>query len=116
MLGSTANQLLLKFEIDREYYGLMLEELTRIIELEHVLQLPKTPPGIYGVANYKGKIITIANIAYIIKKTAPSNLCLGLLNGSYSHIGLMINDKIETLMVSKIKINPLSESTINSPG
>ncbi len=111
------NQILLQFELDKEQYGLVLNTLSQIILLENILKLPKCPDCIYGVGNHKGTIITIVNIPLILKKSMPEKQYVALLSEKYSHIGLIISEKLKTDIISQIDLNQLklcSENVINT--
>lgn len=112
-MSSISNLILLKFGLGNEYYGLLLNTLSQVILLDNILPLPKCPECIYGVGNHKGTIITVVNTCYIFNKPLPEKIYIALLSEKYSHIGLIISEKITIKMISNININDIQISSIN---
>lgn len=112
-MSSISDLLLLKFELGNEYYGLLLNTLSQVILLDNILTLPKCPECIYGVGSYKGTIITIVNTCYIFNKPLPEKIYIALLSEKYSHIGLVISEKITIKMISNININDMQISSVD---
>ena len=114
-MSVTSEQLLLKCEFEEEYFAFFLDDLSQIILIESAFHLTKAPDCIYGIANYKGKILTVINMPHIVKKQISKDFFIGVLAKNLTHIGLILGTKIETLMVSFTQIKPLSEERANLP-
>jgi purine-binding chemotaxis protein CheW len=114
MAIAIGNKILLHFELGNESYGLVLNDLSQIIILDNILKLPKCPPCIYGVGNYKGVIVTVVDTPYIFNKLKPEKFYIGLLNGKYSHIGLIISDKINTIAIGSIDTGDFQYNSDNN--
>lgn len=110
-----SEQLLLKCEFEGEHFALLLDDLSQIIMINPAFHLPKAPECIYGIANHKGKILTIVNIPYLVKKEIAQEFFVGVLARNLTHLGLILGNKIETVMVSFTQIKPLSDERISLP-
>lgn len=111
-----SNNILFKFELEKESYAFFSNDLEETIVLENILKLPKTPLCIYGIANHRGKIITLINLPFILNKEVPKVFYVSILQKSMSHIGVIINRDIEILMIDTVQIRPVSEERMNLVG
>ena len=52
----------LTFFIDKEQYGIHISKIKEIIAPMHITHIPKTPPFVKGVINFRGVIIAVVDI------------------------------------------------------
>jgi len=111
-----SNNILIKFEFENENYAFFSNDLEETVVLENITKLPKTPLCIYGIANHRGKIITLVNLPFIFNKAVPKVFYVSILQKSLSHIGVIINRDIEILMIDTLQIRPVSKERMDLAG
>lgn len=60
-LDAQANKFLL-FNIAEEVFGISIEHVTEIIELQNITQVPDMPAYVKGVINLRGKVIPVMDL------------------------------------------------------
>lgn len=115
-MDNYSNNILFKFDLENECYAFFSYDLEETVIIENILKLPKTPNCIYGIANHRGKIITLINLPFILNKKIPQEFYIAILQKNMSHIGIIISRNIEILMIDTVQIKPISEERMNLAG
>lgn len=58
---------IIAFKLGDEIFGLDISDIERITQLEPITIVPRAPDFIYGIMNLGGSIITLVNLAKILK-------------------------------------------------
>jgi len=61
----------LEFSLDKERYGIDIENVTEVIRCPRIFNIPCTPDHIVGVINLRGEILTIIDVRKLLGLTAP---------------------------------------------
>ncbi|MBN2381640.1 chemotaxis protein CheW [bacterium] len=105
---------ILLFSSSDEEYGLQIEGLKIILEVEHICRVPKAPEYILGVINHRGRIITIIDLALLMglqKTNLDSNSRIIVLDSDLVEVGLMVSHVYDFYSVSMEQLKELPAQT-----
>lgn len=60
---SVDNQHLLLFSLKQELFGISVENVIRVINLEKIIKIPKAPTFVVGAINLEGQVIPVVDLA-----------------------------------------------------
>lgn len=61
----------LLFSASGDKFGIFIEDLRIILEIQHIFTVPKAPSFIWGVVNHRGRIITVIDLSLLIGLNKP---------------------------------------------
>ena len=74
--AETKHQNLLRFSLDRDWYGVNAGHVAEVIRCPRIFNIPHSPDHVVGVVNMRGEILIIINIRRLLEPTAAeSNHC-----------------------------------------
>ncbi len=111
-----ANKYML-FNIGEEVYGIGIQNITEIIELQKITEVPDMPDYIKGVINLRGKVIPVMDVRLRFgMKERPSDdrTCIIIVSIGSSQVGLLVDTVAEVQDIPKKNISPPPEFHSNS--
>ena len=58
---------LLRFLLNKEWYGVAIEDVAEVVRCPEIFSIPHTPDHIAGVVNLRGEILTIVDIRKLLE-------------------------------------------------
>ncbi|MFZ3064774.1 MAG: chemotaxis protein CheW [Nitrospirota bacterium] len=103
------------FRFENELYGIEIDQIQEIINLQKVFPVPRAPNYIMGVINLRGNIVPVIDIKPILKLpmwkqdinssivliNADSNMIIGIVVDEIGDVVLLTGSKIEPLDIKK---------------
>ena len=103
----TGGELLL-FLIDNCTYGIEIQYITEIIEIEQITVIPKVPDYIKGVINLRGKVVPIMSVRRRFgKEEIPydARTCIIVIEWQGTSVGLIVDRVREVVSISPDQIS-----------
>src|SRR5687767_1559130 len=107
----TNNKQCLLFSLCNEHFGIDVENVLRVINLERLMKVPKAPDFIMGAISLEGNVIPVVDLAKKIElgvTTITSKtkvIILQVLNGEdHVDVGVMIDDVLDVVTIQESKI------------
>ncbi len=88
------------FRIGKEDYGLTIRDVTEIIGVQKITDLPDTPTFVKGVINLRGKVIPIIDVRLrfcIDERDHDDRTCIIVVNIHGTAVGLIVDSVAEVL-------------------
>lgn len=82
------------FNLGRQHYGITVSQLSEIIQMVALTELPDLPEGILGIINYRGEIAPLMDLRQILKMPAQNihlNSLIVVVKGASGKIGLLVD-------------------------
>ena len=118
---STDNSVLGKvmtFHIGDQIYGIEIQYVTEIIEMQHITKVPHVPPYIKGIINVRSKVVPIVDIrSRFGKEEIPytSRTCIIILSFNELSVGIIVDSVADVIPVTEQHISKTPELTgVNS--
>ncbi|MEK6678145.1 MAG: chemotaxis protein CheW [Nitrospirota bacterium] len=103
------------FRFENELYGIEIDQIQEIINLQKVFPVPRAPNYIMGVINLRGNIVPVIDIKPILKLpmwkqdinssivliNADSNMIIGIVVDEIGDVVSLTGSKIEPLDIKK---------------
>ncbi|MCG8571113.1 MAG: chemotaxis protein CheW [Spirochaetes bacterium] len=108
-LDTQANKFL-TFKTGKESYGISIEDIIEIIELQKIIQVPDTPDYVKGVINLRGKIIPVMDVRlrfHLETREYDDRTCIVVVKVKENTIGFIV-DTVEEVV-------EIFEDNITSP-
>lgn len=90
----------LTFSLGNEEYGIEIRNVTEIIGIQSITDLPDTPVFVKGVINLRGKVIPVIDVRLrfnIQEKEYNDRTCIVVVNISNKSVGLIVDTVSEVL-------------------
>ena len=108
----------LTFNLGDEEYGIEISNVTEIIGIQKITDLPETPQYVKGVINLRGKVIPLVDVRLrfqLEEKEYNDRTCIVVVNIQDMAVGLIVDTVCEVLDIQKSRID--STPTVNNkPG
>ena len=88
------------FRLGQEGFALPLEQVREIATAGRVARVPLAPPAIRGLANLRGRVVTLIDVSFIFDRPLPparradARIAL-ILSAPYEHLGLYLHAPVE---------------------
>ncbi len=105
------------FTINGEEFGLNIENISSIEKMLDIFKIPNTPDYIEGLANLRGKVLTIFNLRRRFNMASPEfdeNTKIIIANTSVSEIGVIVDGVREIIKVEDNEFDPAPEALNNA--
>lgn len=91
---------LLRFPLGTELFALRLEDAQHLAEIDPPAPVPLAPTVIAGLADVRGRIVTVIDLARLVELPPPArNRRLALLLAPpHGHLALLLGDKVEVFV------------------
>jgi len=99
----------LTFLLGNEEYGIDIRNVTEIIGIQNVTDLPDTPPFVKGVINLRGKVIPVIDVRLrfsMEEKPYDDRTCIVVVNIRNMSVGLIVDTVSEVLDIPVKDIEP----------
>jgi len=99
----------LTFSLGNEEYGIEIRNVTEIIGIQKITDLPNTPDFVKGVINLRGKVIPLIDIRlrFQLKERAyDERTCIIVINISNTSIGLIVDTVSEVIDIPAENVEP----------
>ncbi len=108
----------LTFSLGNEEYGIEIRNVTEIIGIQSITDLPDTPPFVKGVINLRGKVIPVIDVRLrfnIEEMSYNDRTCIVVVNINNMSVGLIVDTVSEVLDIPDQNIE-LPPKVNNSSG
>lgn len=94
------------FLLEQNLYGLLVDNVTEILEYQAPTKIPNVPLYVHGLFNLRGKVLPIIDLSVylgqdntkILKKT-----CIVVINYQYNNqlvsLGILVDDVVDVIMI-----------------
>ena len=99
----------LTFALRDEEYGIEIRDVTEIIGIQNITDLPDTLPFVKGVINLRGKVIPVIDVRLrfnIEKKEYSDRTCIIVVNISEMAVGLIVDTVSEVIDIPHKDVEP----------
>lgn len=99
----------LVFHLGDEEYGIPIRNVTEIIGIQTVTDLPETPPYVKGVINLRGKVIPVIDVRIrfsMPEKEYDDRTCIVVVNIKDVSVGLIVDSVSEVMDIPADHIEP----------
>ncbi len=109
---SNSEQHLVVVRLDREYYGVPIEQVHEIIRMQQVTRIPRAPAFVEGVINLRGQVIPVVDLRrrFGLPETdgrGTERIVVVELDGS--RVGMVVDAVVEVLRVPEGAVVPPEE-------
>jgi len=90
----------LTFKVGDEEYGIDIRNVTEIIGIQNITELPDTPPYVKGVINLRGKVIPVVDVRlrfHIEELAYNDRTCIVVVNMNEMSVGLIVDTVSEVM-------------------
>ena len=99
---SDRHRRMISFSLSRELFGFEIKYISRVIDLEKMGFVPRSPFFISGVINHRGKVIAVIDLAQFLgmkKKEVDIESKVIILDSTDFHLGFLVDrvERIETV-------------------
>jgi len=109
--GSNQELQLVVFDLAAEYYGVDIGDVSEIIRMQAITQIPGAPAFVEGVINLRGKVVPVLDLRKrldrrVKEQTKESRIVV--VNIGSSEVGVIVDAVTEVLSVPMSSIEPPS--------
>ncbi|WP_400244553.1 chemotaxis protein CheW [Niallia sp. JL1B1071] len=97
----------LTFVLESEFYGIDIKNVTEIIGIQQITEVPEVPDYIRGIINLRGKIIPVMDVRLRFKKDFREyndRTCIIVIDVKELSVGLIVDSVSEVLMIAPEEI------------
>ena len=97
------------FKSGNEYFGLKIEYVNEIIQLQSITAIPETESYIKGLINLRGKVIPVIDVRLRFKQPAieyNDRTCIIVINVKSTTVGLIVEKIAEVVEIKDDNILP----------
>ncbi len=98
------------FRFENELYGIEIDQIQEIINLQRIFPVPRAPNYIMGVINLRGNIVPVIDIKPILKLPLwkqDVNSRIVLINAENVIVGIVVDEIGDVVSLTGSKIEPL---------
>jgi purine-binding chemotaxis protein CheW len=99
----------LTFTIGEEEFGLNIRNVTEIVGIQKITELPDVPEYIKGVINLRGKVIPVIDMRLrfaLDEREYDERTCIIVVDVNGQSVGLIVDTVSEVLDISQDQIDP----------
>lgn len=99
----------LVFNIGEEDYGIPIRDVTEIIGIQRVTELPETPSYVKGVINLRGKVIPVIDVRSrfgMAERAHDDRTCIVVVTMQNVPVGLIVDSVAEVLDIPDASVEP----------
>jgi purine-binding chemotaxis protein CheW len=99
----------LTFSIGKENYGIEIKNITEIIGMQAITEVPELPYYVKGIINLRGKIIPVIDVRLRFKKESKvynDRTCIIVVDIMDISIGLIVDEVSEVITIEDENIVP----------
>jgi purine-binding chemotaxis protein CheW len=109
----------LTFNIDKQEYGIEIRDVTEIVGIQKITDLPDSSHYIKGVINLRGKVIPVLDVRLrfaMQERPYDERTCIVVVNINDSSVGLVVDTVSEVMNIAEENIEPPPKINKNKPG
>jgi len=109
ILEDTQEGKYLTFALGREEYGIEIRNVTEIIGIQNVTDLPDTPNFVKGVINLRGRVIPVIDVRLrfgLEEKEHTDRTCIIVVNIRNMTVGLIVDTVSEVIDIPDKDVEP----------
>ena len=98
------------FRFENELYGIEIDQIQEIINLQRIFPVPRAPNYIMGVINLRGNIVPVIDIKPVLKLPMwkqDANSRIVLINAENVIVGIVVDEIGDVVSLTGSKIEPL---------
>jgi purine-binding chemotaxis protein CheW len=99
----------LTFALGKEEYGIEIRNVTEIIGIQNVTDLPDMPDFVKGVINLRGKVIPVIDVRLrfdLEERPYDERTCIVVVNIRNASVGLIVDSVSEVVDIPATQIEP----------
>ena len=99
----------LTFTLGKEEYGIEIRNVTEIIGIQNITDLPDMPNYIKGIINLRGKVIPVMDVRLrfgMEERAYDERTCIVVVNIRNSSVGLIVDSVSEVVDIAAENIEP----------
>jgi len=99
----------LTFELGKEVYGIEIKNVTEIIGVQQITEVPEVPAYVKGIINLRGKIIPVVDLRLKFKREAlayDDRTCIIVIDIGNMSVGLIVDTVAEVLRITEENLVP----------
>jgi len=99
----------LTFFLGQEEYGIEIRNVTEIIGIQNITEVPDMPPYVKGVINLRGKVIPVVDVRIrfgLEERPYDDRTCIIVINVNNQSVGLIVDRVSEVLDIPKSEVEP----------
>lgn len=105
----TSENKYLTFKISDEDYGIPINDVTEIIEIQKITDVPDMPEYVMGVINLRGRVIPVIDLRLrfrLPKRDYDDRTCIVIVNINNTAIGFIVDRVLEVVDITADNIDP----------
>lgn len=106
--GAQARKFLL-FNLDEEIYGIDIESIVEIIEMQRITEVPDMPAYVKGVINLRGRVIPVVDLRMrfgMLERAHDARTCIIIVKLQQSSVGFVVDTVAEVQDIRDADIEP----------
>jgi purine-binding chemotaxis protein CheW len=99
----------LTFSMGKEEYGIEIRNVTEIIGIQNITDLPDMPNYVKGVINLRGKVIPVMDVRLrfgLVERAYDERTCIIVVNIRNAAVGLIVDSVSEVVDIAAEQIEP----------
>jgi len=103
----------LLFSLGKELFGISVENVLRVINLEKIIHIPKAPAFVEGAINLEGNVVPVVNLALKIEldqSGSSENQKVIILEVNHEEetiqVGVLIDEVLDVISMEKSRLLP----------
>ena len=103
----------LTFKLGGEMFASHVENVIKILEMQHITEVPRTPPFMKGVINLRGAVVPVIDLKSRFGRTSTEvgkKTCIVIFDasrdGEKTELGLMVDAVSEVIEILPAQIEP----------
>lgn len=99
----------LTFAVDDEEYGIEIRDITEIIRIQKITDIPDVPHYIKGVINLRGKVIPVIDIRKrfnIHERTYNDRTCIVVITTNGTDVGMIVDTVSDVVDIPENELEP----------
>lgn len=97
------------FKSGNEYYGLVIQYVSEIIQMQEITEIPETEDYIKGLINLRGKVVPVIDVRLRFKQEPleyTDRTCIIVINVKSTVVGLIVEKIAEVVEIEEDNILP----------
>lgn len=97
------------FKSGNEYYGLVIQYVSEIIQMQEITEIPETEDYIKGLINLRGKVVPVIDVRLRFKQEPleyNDRTCIIVINVKSTVVGLIVEKIAEVVEIDEDNILP----------
>ena len=112
-----ASRHFLTFRVGAARYALEAKGVAEVVAIPAVARIPQAPPGLMGLANLRGEVVPVADIARLLQReSSPEKMERVIVMGGEAAVALAVDRVEELVEIAEDKIERQQAALVALPG